>query len=177
VKKLALTALCFACGCLPSEGGIEFSYGLFRNGSPPTAAMNCTEINVTRIRFMVGNDANRDGDLQDDELEGRAIAECNQSDRDRNEMLTGGELGSFKTASDRLPAGAYDMFAVELAHVEFDTSDTVRARYWSRTDYADRWNFWATDGSSIVTIVEGVVTRVDFSDFEGGFPELRLIVQ
>ena len=54
--KLALTALLFAAGCLPAEGGIEFNYGIFRDGSPLLPGMNCTAINVTRIRLVVGND-------------------------------------------------------------------------------------------------------------------------
>lgn len=172
----ALLAVLLAAGCR-SEGGVEFSYALYRDGNPPTPAATCSAISVSRIRFMVGQDANADQILDDDELEGRATLDCNQSDRDNNQVLTTTELGHFETADDRLPAGDYNMFAIELALLRDNTISTIPSRTFIMNGYYERWTFVGPSGGTLLTIEELAVTHIDFSAFDSGSPELRLIAR
>lgn len=176
--KISLVALLlFLAGC-PSEGGVTFSYALLRENQNVTFALSCAEAKVSRIRFMVGMDSNVDRLLQDDELEGRAIANCNQIDLNGDATLSPAEFGRFETPDDRLPAGDYDLFAVELAFEINGTVNTVQSRFPSASNYVDRWIFSSTTvGQPAVRIEEGKITTVGFSGYDGNLPELRLFTR
>jgi hypothetical protein len=157
-RRLALALL---AGC-PSEGGVSFSYAMYAEGSTPTLVTSCAQVNITGVRFRMGNDANADGLLQDDvdDVAGRALEDCNQQ---------GSTLGRFETATDRLEAGTYNLITVSFAPFVDATS---QSRYFTRNNYAETWAFEVP-----LVIEEGKITNISFASFEGGTPELRMVLQ
>ncbi len=98
----------------PANGTVTFPYVLLNNEGEPLAAIDCAAAGpgVTAIRFLVGDDGSADGRLDDVEVQGMAEAPCNQLDANSNGTLEPTELGSY--LSMELPAGDYDLFAVEV---------------------------------------------------------------
>lgn len=160
VVAVGLTAL---IGCR-TEGGVAFDYKLYAASNLDAPAVSCSQIGVSRIRFMIGN-AYSDGLLQDYELEGRAVQDC-----------TAGS-GRFETESDRLPVGEYTAVAVSLVLEVGSTITTVPSRPFGVSEYSQRWTYGNPNDSTILTITEGEVTSFSFAPFDGGMPELRLITQ
>jgi hypothetical protein len=170
----ALLLMCLVAGCRGPEGGLQFSYALYSsNGTTP--APNCFEAEVGQIRVIIGNDDNRNGDLDEDEYIGRALSDCNQVDRDQNGQLALSELAVFETESDRLPAGEYADLLVELPAIE-DSTLSISVRFHAGTTFASGVHFFSTNGP-LFEIREGEVTQFDFSAFTGGFAEARFAVQ
>lgn len=159
----ALLAVPLLAGC-PSEGGIAFSYGMYKDGPTPTLVTSCSDVDVLRVRFEVGSDTNSNNILDEDELEGRAVDDCNQQ---------GSQLGQYETELDRLPAGEYDLFAISF--VPF-VDGTIASRTYPGTSYADRWSF-SNPGAPAVVIEEGTLTTVAFTAYEGGTSELRMVLR
>ena len=164
----AALVVVFAVAACRSEGGVSFDYGLYREGPTVMLVPDCANVTINQVRFAMGNDANGDGLLQDDETAGRAVVDCNQRDADGNGMISTSELGHYETASDRLPAGEYDLFLVALVR---EVDSAVPSRVFARTSYSEAWVF----SSAGLVITEGAVTHIDFTSFTT-MPELRLVL-
>ena len=160
--KRALAIAIALAGCR-SEGGVEFSYTIYRNGLT-TPEASCASAGISTIRLMLGNDLDASNSLSDDELEGRAIADCNQ--------IAGG-TGHFTTPSDRLPSGDYNMFAIEaaagFANVAYHPA--------METSFTERWNYSRGDGAPIVVIQDGAMASISFESFAGGSADLHIIIR
>ncbi len=168
----SIAVLCALVGCAPSEGGLQLSYGLYRSDGT-TPARNCFDIQVSQIRVIIGNDENRNRQLEEEEMIGRALADCNQSDADQNGQLSLADLGLFETPSDRLPTGEFDTMLIELAAIG---EGTVPVRFHDNTQsgFGSGVVFWTTVGT-LLEIRDGEITQFSFSSFSGSFQEARFV--
>ncbi len=92
---------------------VQFDYVLLYNDNGiPAAANACdhTNVQVTEVRLWVGNDANENGVLDDNEGVFADVT-CNQADADQSGILDANELGH---ATLQVPPGTYNIFAVEF---------------------------------------------------------------
>jgi cysteine-rich repeat protein len=114
---------CFA----EQTGDVIFEYVLLKPGVGGSieAAVNCAELGVTSIHFMLGDDANGNSTLEDNEIIQEALVSCNQADDNpTNGTIEANELGIF---NEFFFAGTFDLFAVEFlnngAFVPWQTFD------------------------------------------------------
>ena len=164
---------CALAGCAPSEGGLQLSYGLYRSDGT-TPARNCFDIQVSQIRVVIGNDDNRNMQLEDEEMIGRALADCNQSDADQNGQLSLADLGRFETPSDRLPTGEFNTMLIQLTGI--DGGDVPVRFHASPNGFSNGGVvFYSTSVAALFEIKEGEITQFSFSGFMGGFQEARFV--
>lgn len=115
---LGAATLATSGGCLiffDTTGDVEFSYVLLlpdANGQI-IAATDCEQVGVDSVRFMVGDDFDNDGILDDDEIQDESLSFCNQLDFDGDGFLNG-DAGEFGLFEGTIFGGFYGLFAVEF---------------------------------------------------------------
>ena len=116
---------CFA----EQTGDVIFEYVLLKPGvnATPEAAVDCAEVGVSDVHFMLGADFNGNGTLENNEIIQEAFIGCNQDDANNDGIIDAGELGAF---IGTFFAGSFDLFAIEFLAINgtpvlWETFDTT----------------------------------------------------
>ncbi len=146
-------------------GTVTFQYVLLNaaGGGGPEAAIDCAAAGpgVAAIRLLVGNDGDGNAELDDTEVQAMAEATCNQADTNANETLEVEEFGSYLSMD--VPAGDYDLFAVEVVSL-----DSTRVPWQTFDVNANRERF--SYGGGLTVAPAPAVTSLPFAG-EGQFAE------
>jgi hypothetical protein len=94
-------------------GDVQFNYVLLTSdiNNNVRAATSCEELGIDEVRILFGTDDNRDGFLDDFEVDDQASNFCNQLDFDEDGFIDQGEFGFFE---GQIFSGFYDLFAIEF---------------------------------------------------------------